>query len=175
MKYRINMSATAHCDFEKPISCDWTKKSVEDLASEIAEKLGYSPLVDIGQIVARLGGRIANTDWFSAQNSGSIEVRGPNDFTINLSPLSGDCRSRFTIAHELGHYVLHSRLGRKPIKAERNGSGRVEWEANWFAAGFLMPEKEFRQKKQTEGFGVARLAEHFGVSQAAAQVRFDSL
>ena len=101
-------------------------------------------------------------------------VWGPNHFEISLSPLSGNRRSRFTIAHELAHYVLHSDLGKMPLKVQRDGSGQVEWEANWFAAGFLMPAKEFRTKI-AEGWGNAELAEHFDVSEAAVQIRRQSL
>jgi len=147
---------------------------VEDFASDVAEKVGYSPNKDISHIVARMGGSIKTTDWDSARNTGSITVRGPNDFTIYLSPLSGERRSRFTIAHELGHYVLHSKAGKRPISVKRDGTGRVEWEANWFAAGFLMPAKAFRIKCLL-GWGDSELAEYFGVSTHAVEVRRRSL
>ena len=41
------------------------------------------------------------------------------------------------IAHELGHYFLHSEMGQKVGKFPRYGEGRLEAEANWFGRAFL--------------------------------------
>lgn len=159
---------------QEPQPIGWTRSKVQQFASKAAKSLGYHPGDDIEAIVQKLGGRIFPTDWDSARETGSITVRGPADFHIYLSPLSGQRRSRFTIAHELGHYMLHSQFGKIPITVRRDGSGPVEWEANWFAAGFLMPEEEFRAKLKA-GYGDAMLAEHFGVSMAAVQIRQSTL
>ena len=160
--------------FHEPEPCGWSRTEVQRFASEAAQSLGFRPGDSIEAVVSKLGGTISTSDWASAGNTGSITVKGPRDFHIALSPLSGDRRSRFTIAHEIGHYMLHSQLGQKPLSVKRDGSGRVEWEANWFAAGFLMPEADFRAKSQ-EGLGTAELAEFFGVSQEAVQIRRGSL
>ena len=76
-------------------------------------------------------------------HSGAIYVHGRGDFDIVLPQFTSPLRDRFTIGHELGHYFLHSRQGERPLVAYRQGSGRLEWEANWFAAGLLMPKDEF--------------------------------
>ncbi|HEX8372479.1 MAG TPA: ImmA/IrrE family metallo-endopeptidase [Chthoniobacterales bacterium] len=160
--------------FQEATPCNWSRADVQRFASKAAKELGFSPGDNIEQLIERLGGRVTKSDWKSAAETGSLTVRGPRDFSISLSPMSGDRRSRFTIAHELGHYILHSDAGKKPLFIRRDGSGPVEWEANWFAAGFLMPQ-EFFQTKVAEGFGNAELAEHFGVSKEAVQIRRDSL
>jgi Zn-dependent peptidase ImmA (M78 family) len=63
-------------------------------------------------------------------------------------------RQRFTIAHELGHLLIHKYLtphadGRYQVRFrnERSASGSVreEIEANQFAAELLMPEREVRR------------------------------
>lgn len=154
--------------------CNWSRVDVQRFASKAAKELGFSPGDNIEQLIERLGGRVTKSDWESARETGSIIVRGPRDFQISLSPMSGDRRSRFTIAHELGHYILHANAGNKPLYVRRDGSGPVEWEANWFAAGFLMPEEAFRAKV-AEGLGDAELAEHFRVSKEAVQIRRQSL
>jgi IrrE N-terminal-like domain len=166
------MSALTNAQEASP--CNWSRADVQRFASDVAKKLGFSPGDNVEQLIERLGGRVAKSDWESARETGSITVRGPRDFQISLSPLSGDRRSRFTIAHELGHYILHARAGKKPLYIRRDGSGPVEWEANWFAAGFLMPEDVFRTRV-AEGFGDAELAEHFGVSKEAVQIRRQAL
>lgn len=159
---------------EKAAPCNWGREAVQSFASKLAEELAYTPGGDIEAVVRSLGGRITKTDWQSTNHTGSIRVRGASDFDIFLSPMAGVGRNRFTIAHELGHYILHSQAGKKPIFIRRDGAGLVEWEANWFAAGFLMPEAAFRAKVK-ERWGNAELAEHFGVSKAAVEIRRQAL
>lgn len=163
------LETTAQFKEAKP--CNWSKKQVQDAAAKVAEKLNYKPGDDLIALVRKLGGRIETADWSEVGSTGSITVNGPRDFTISLSPLSGNRRDRFTIAHELGHYVLHSKIGKiSPLSVKRDGSDRIEWEANWFAAGFLMPEAEFH-RLVGEGWSDAWMAVHFDVSEAAVGVR----
>ena len=168
------MTTVAPHTLADPEPIGWSRQQVQSFASEVAQDLGYKPGSDLEDLVAGLGGRIVYADLESVRDTGSIDVRGPEDFTISLSPFAGGRRTRFTIAHELGHYILHSQLGLKPIRVRRDGSDRVEWEANWFAAGFLMPEAEFKRKVRA-GFTNAMLAEHFDVSEAAVEIRRSSL
>lgn len=157
-----------------PKPCNWPRTTVQQFAADAAERLDYQPGNNIRKTVRDLGGRISETDWSSVNHTGSVEVRGVRDFEIFLSPFSGDRRQRFTIAHELGHYILHSDCGKKPIRVARDGSGRVEWEANWFAAGFLMPAEEMNSLL-AKRWSDAELAEHFGVSEQAVGIRRSSL
>lgn len=151
-----------------------TREETDAYAQEAARLLKFSPGGDIRQLVTRLGGRLHVVDVFEQIDEDSIYVHGENDFDIIVSAISSPRRDRFTIAHELGHYYLHSRQGEFPLVATRNGSNRAEWEANWFAAGFLMPAKQFRQ-----AFSSYRnsklLAEMFGVSERAAEIRLSAL
>ena len=99
-------------------------------------------------------------------------------------------RRRFTIAHELGHLVLHDGSGPRFGKPEPDTSTVVErraqhhlypaalayppleLEANAFAAGMLMPAPLLRAS------GIrcpVRLAEACGVSVAAAEKRLEYL
>lgn len=150
---------------------NWTQKQVQNFAADAATKLGYAPGGDIQAIVKKLGGKTVDDHWDSPNATGSIEVHAPQDFTIRLSPFSGGRRRRFTIAHELGHYILHSKLGElAPVTITRDGTGRLEWEANWFAAGFLMPAGEFKRLAE-EGRNDAELAHYFDVSMAAVAIR----
>lgn len=163
----------APAQFEPVTPCGWSREQVQKFASDVAAHFNYRPKEDIERLVQRLGGQIKNSDWTSARETGSITVYDRSHFVISLSPLSGWRRSRFTIAHELGHYFLHSKMGEKKIRVGRDGSGQVEWEANWFAAGFLMPETKFRELMHR--YGDAQLAEQFGVSEEAVRIRKESL
>ena len=92
---------------------------------------------------------------------------------------------RFTIAHDLGHYVLEhpSRslvelcdpLARGP---ERSGERYEELEANAFASEVLMPERLVRAECVGVPVSLApalRIAHRFRVSPRAAAIRFTEL
>jgi predicted transcriptional regulator len=148
-----------------------TKRAVEEYAHDLAGVADFQPGDSPIELAERLGGRIAylQMDEWLAEN-GSIFVHGEADFDITLPRYTSPNRDHFTVAHELGHYFLHSEQGQVPIIAYRQGSTRIEWEANWFAASLLMPRKAFRDawKKHSN---LAMIASLFGVSQDAAEVR----
>ena len=157
--------------------CFLRKAHVEEFAEVIAKECEFQVGTDPKELVEDLNGRIHLLDIAELSNSntsGSIFVHGTEDFDICLPTYTSPLRDRFTIAHELGHYFLHSAQGDIPIVAFRNGSTRIEWEANWFAASLLMPKAEFRQAARL-GLSVAALASRFGVSQEAARVRKEAL
>jgi hypothetical protein len=64
---------------------------------------------------------------------------------IDTRLADNDARFRFTCAHELGHLVLHRDIGLafqdtdSTVQLPENQESRVEWEADRFAAAFLMP------------------------------------
>lgn len=155
------------------------KNQVYELAESVAAQLDFGPGDDIHELVKQIGGSVQVQDTLTddPERSGSLFVEGPDDFKIIVPAHTSVLRDRFTIAHELGHYVLHymwqQTHGEKPPKrmmALRKGSDRVEWEANWFAAGFLMPEHHFREA-YARLHDVAKVAAEFEVSQAAAEIR----
>jgi hypothetical protein len=128
----------------------WSRETISHLAETFADVLGLKPGEEVSPIVERgLNGRIVYLDWpdWRAKGADTIEVRGPGDFTIYLCRIGGLLNNRFSIAHELGHYVLHSTLGKVPLTAQNNGEDETaEWEADCFAAALLMPRKEFRRQ-----------------------------
>jgi predicted transcriptional regulator len=150
------------------------KAGVEAFAENVARVLEFKPGGDIFALTKKLGGTIEYKDVFSDGDEDTIRVDGPGKFCIVLSDVSSDLRDRFTLAHELGHYFLHADQGERRIRAARRGSGRVEWEANWFAAGFLMPAKTFRDAARNDPDPIL-LAAKFRVSTAAARIRMESL
>jgi hypothetical protein len=95
-------------------------------------------------------------------------------------------RTRFTIAHELGHWRLHSAGAGKHARfcrpedigatgPELKSTRRLEREANRFAAQLLMPEETVRARAEAVRLSVPHLAKSFGVSVAAMQVRLEVL
>jgi Zn-dependent peptidase ImmA (M78 family) len=170
--------------YSKAVESRLPKSEVYKFAESIAKQVGYSVGDDLNSLVLRMGGRVDVEDTLltDPEHTGSLYVEAPKKFRIVLPSHTSPERDRFTVAHELGHYVLHYLWAKKidpsfpdKVIAYRRGSERIEWEANWFAAAFLMPEIDFRRVYHESG-GVARLvADQFGVSTAAAEVRAKGL
>lgn len=89
-------------------------------------------------------------------------------------------RAKFTLAHELGHGVLHGSFLRLPPEGRKRHQTfkrttlpaylDPEWQANAFAGSFLMPTPLMLQMIR-EGASDRKIADYFGVSVQAAQVR----
>jgi Zn-dependent peptidase ImmA (M78 family) len=87
-------------------------------------------------------------------------------------------RQRFTIAHELGHWILHRELMqankdiavlyRKPLGGA--DSDPLEQEANFFAANLLVPEEMLKEALK-EDLGDDSLANRFNVSRSVIGYR----
>lgn len=79
-------------------------------------------------------------------------------------------RDRFTGAHELGHLFLHANV---PLARSVKSSAQLEryrdseWQANTFASAFPIDEENLRKCND-----VNEVMERFGVTEAAARVRF---
>lgn len=170
-------------EYTTPVASGLAKDSVYELAESIGKRLGFAPGGSLEDLVSKLGGRIRYQNlWdIDSSESGSIQIHTERNFDIFLATHTGPLRDRFTIAHELGHYFLHflyplkMGTGQGPMAARRYGSGRVEWEANWFAAGLLMPSAAFRSIYQECDRDIIATAERFGVSVSAAQIRVQAL
>jgi hypothetical protein len=89
-------------------------------------------------------------------------------------------RFRFTIAHELGHWICHALEAAdpsvsycRPIDLTEAADRALEREANVFAAELLMPERPVRQAWAELG-DVDQIAAQFDVSPSAMRWRLYS-
>ena len=99
--------------------------------------------------------------------------------TIRVKPGLNPGRRRFTIAHEIGHYILHPREG---LDREDTAANFMLWndpgeetEANVFAAELLMPELLFKPRAAKGVPGLAlmdRLAVEFSTSVMATAFQY---
>jgi hypothetical protein len=95
-------------------------------------------------------------------------------------------RRRFTIAHEIGHLLLHvpgsreviydrpadiREIDEKAPGAEVPELRRREGEANLFARELLMPEALVNEQAHATGFNLPALADRFEVSVPAMRLR----
>lgn len=117
-------------------------------------------------------------------NDNTIEKYGTNKIIVVNSNHSST-RKRFTVAHELAHYIIQG----KPRKCYAHRDSGVynseEREANSFASALLMPEDDLRSfidsyevhygNKPTALNAVKLVMMRYNVSQSAAQVRLIKL
>jgi hypothetical protein len=70
--------------------------------------------------------------------------------------------ARFTAAHEIGHALLHSKAPMGyAFRSDYVEQTDPEWQADQFAAAFLMPESAFRACKTiAEAMAIFRCTEH---------------
>jgi Zn-dependent peptidase ImmA (M78 family) len=134
---------------------------------------GAEPPVPVESIAEDLLGLIVE--------EGDLDVSGvlqPEERRVFLNANESPQRRRFTLAHEIGHWVCQCLEGEAaPIycrtqDVSASADRLLEREANVFAAELLMPEllmREFALKRQ------ASIAEGFGVSEEAAGWRLYNL
>lgn len=109
--------------------------------------------------------------------SGMIRREEGDRYAIYVNADHPESRRRFTIAHEIAHYVLHKNLIGDGIFDDalyRSGfSNKVEWEANSLAADILMPYELIQQAIESSGGKVntSSLAAKFNVSEQAMSIR----
>ncbi len=103
----------------------------------------------------------------------SLHIDENGRMDIVLPTHTSQARDCFTVAHEIGHFVLHHRKGGPAERYNRSGTDQAEIEANWFAAAFLMPKQAFTDALNE--LPLFRVASKFGVSESAAAVRARSL
>ncbi len=103
---------------------------------------------------------------YTDPNTGKIYIRED----IYELAYNGEGRDRFTIAHEIGHYILHTnpRMARYPriypgddVKPYEDS----EWQADAFAGEFLCPCQTI------QGMTPKQVAEKYGVSVPAAKTQ----
>lgn len=161
------------------ITKDDAIKFGESMATALQYKFSFENLFSI--ITNILKGTISYDDSLNISNfqhSGSLIIKGENNFDIFLDPLATYMRNNFTLAHELGHYYLHYMLQDEKInniKFYRRDSNLLEWQANWFAAGFLMPSKKLEKLQNKYGDNIDIIATELDVSIEALKYRIDDL
>lgn len=92
-------------------------------------------------------------------------------------------RTNFTLAHELGHYLVHRHTrtsgrfecGEKDMLDENQQTFDIEAEANMFAASLLMPNHDFREQTDNQSFCfdlMSNCANRYGVSLTSAVLKW---
>lgn len=100
-----------------------------------------------------------------------------NGTKIYVNAKDAALRQRFTIAHELGHFVEHMNNGEfEFVDLRADVRSPEEAKANRFASELLMPEKSVRKEHDKLMFPTAeKLSQVFMVSKQAMAIRLRTL
>lgn len=149
---------------------------------EILNEARESVPVAVKSLPAMLGIKLRGA-FLGSGISGMLERSGET-FLLTVNATDPDTRQRFTLAHEIGHYMLHRHLvgdGLDDDRAYRSTEvgkyhntligPKEEREANKFAASLLMPIDAIRRERVKLGDDVQAMASLFGVSEHAMSIR----
>jgi Zn-dependent peptidase ImmA (M78 family) len=161
------------------------------MAGQVREAAGQRSLpIDVEKI-ARLRGARVVYEQMDPELSGLL-YRDGETVVIGVNSVHHENRQRFTIAHELGHLVLHQgrpvvldHVVRLNFRDPRSGmaTDTEEIQANRFAAELLMPADLVRVEARSareagspiDDYFEQALAQGFGVSPEAMKNRLTNL
>lgn len=157
---------------------------VDPREAGIVHEFIASQPVRVGGLAKALGLRVVKSPSLKPTISGlirpSTEADAPSGFEILVNKFEVPERQRFTVAHEIGHYLLHrDEIGEGVVDSimyRSSLSSRKEVEANRMAAAIVMPANAVRTELErlggTDEPGVVQeLAEFFRVSVPAMKIR----
>lgn len=154
---------------------------IETQHREILDRYAGQIPVAVGRLASELGLPVSLAS-LSPSISGLIEPQdeSPSGFRIRVNRYEIDERQRFTIAHEIAHYLLHRDHIRSGIvdnvMYRSSLSSKREAEANRLAADIIMPYPSVMKELERLGgvrdeISAAALARTFKVSLPAMKVR----
>lgn len=154
------------------------KKVSEKVEFILIENLISSPPVQVIDLAKNYGldVRSANFNKFSSKVAGLLDLK-KNIIFVNKD--DSDHRKAFTVAHELGHFLLHAdELKKNPqlsilfrVPLGKTNSDPLEQEANAFAARLLVPTEMLNNFVKENINDVSVLADIFGVSREVVVYR----
>jgi Zn-dependent peptidase ImmA (M78 family) len=164
--------------------------SAESEALNLRQRLGLSEIpVPVHRLADAMS--VPIVEEALDRNVSGLLLRRDNSYAIGVNAAHSHVRQRFTIAHELGHLMLHPGrdliLDHVQLNLRDNtsslGTDRQERQANAFAAELLMPRSEALAEVRRlldrggtiDSRFVRDLAEGFDVSDQAMEYRLVNL
>ena len=163
----------------KPASREYLGLS-DEVLSKIAPYLSIVP-VPLGKIAGELGVQVL-LSTLPRGISGQIGRNDHGRYVIKINRHEARHRQRFTLAHELAHFLLHKDIIDQSGGFEENvllRSGQpmnIEYQANRLASDLVMPSESLSHalkglKGPITEEAIGSLAEKFGVSVAAMEIK----
>jgi len=168
------------------------RKHIRQVVQRILEECGIEePPVDVRRVARHLGATVREAEADDELSGFLHRVPSTNRVIIGVNDAHSPSRQHFTIAHELGHLLLH---GTEDFHVDRGfqvyrrdarsteGSDTSEVEANLFAAELLMPiafvAADLREREAidlSKDDELKRLARRYRVSPQAMTFRLANL
>lgn len=166
------------------------RREIRIKADSVREKCKVSRygIIDLFKECERLGYKLIRYPLGENADLGFTLIK-ENDTIIYTNTSSRLSREIFTLAHEIGHVILHMNKGESYIDDAITISGRStdekEQEANYFAACLLMPAEDVERfldleiadfiKQGLSAMDIARIMSEFNVSFEMALNRLENL
>ena len=168
---------------QEVISSPRSRAEIRELAKFIRTIAGYNdnepiPVLDLAEnkmqewfenygFIVETQEEMGRAEGLSSGEGGYIKIRED----VYEKALKGDGRSRFTIAHEIFHFIFHvkgtfefARMGEKiPIYMN------PEWHADCFAGELLMPYEKIKNMSEFS------IVERYEVSSKAAEYQLSKI
>lgn len=152
----------------------YTRSEIEVEANKVREYSKTFP-VSVLEIANALGLKVLQ---FIPKEDGLSGMLDRRTNTIYINQNDSPARKRFSVAHEIGHFVLHQKEA--AFISYRNNVSSLgyeieEIEANHFAATLLMPEKDVVDIFEKFGGDIDDAARFLNVSRSALANRLEYL
>lgn len=152
-------------------------------AGQIIQQHQKAAPIDVAAIARDLGINVWEMHDLPPNISGKIFLDplngGTSRYSIGVKASESFRRKRFTVAHEIAHFILHrDKIGDELVDDAMYRSGlstREEAQANSLAADILMPVALIRKYQAKGVFDTKMLADSFKVSEPAMRVRLSYL
>lgn len=173
-------------------------KNLKDFQAQSSIEEGHG--IDLKELSKRIGIEdIIQTDKFNELTLGAITKGEDGKYYIVVNNKQNEKRKRFTIAHEIGHFILHREILDKNktildkvsegdsviggpdmnfLLRAMNTEGvtvtnKHEIEANKMAADILMPFDKINGMEEHNKKDVSFFADYFNVSLTAMAIRLE--
>ena len=156
-----------------------TKEYIEQVSEIIHKEFKIENQIQIDPVtIAEEFGFTVFKSTFDFDNISVMVIISNENKSIYINENDSLNRQRFTVAHELGHIILHHESNEESYKEvdfrTNNGFDERESQANSLAAALLMPRTKANEiwKKLQD---VDDFADAFKVSKQAASIRLENL
>ena len=157
----------------EPLSLKQIRKLVACIKGALGISAGYVDIVRVYEhLLQEIGIDVEIVPQVEMGNKHAETILGKNTIRIREDVYNQACagygRDRFTLAHELGHLLLH-RIDNVSLARNRQTTVAAfcdpEWQANAFAGEFLAP---YDQVKKME---IPDIVNTYGITDIAARVQ----
>ena len=121
--------------------------SIEEITTRVRTYwgLGDSPIPNVVDVLQTKGFIITKLELNSKKVDAFSKWYNGRPYIVLGSDKNSAVRSRFDLAHELGHLIMHRNINQDNLSNKKTFD-RVENEANKFAAAFLLPLGAFNKE-----------------------------